>query len=113
MSLVDFVGNQSVEAGSETAGVQTRLIAVQTFTINATSSNFSLPINFQVTTGFPAAWVSFFTGANHTLFPSGASCSGSKQNCIAPPLGMYVNVIAPLVFERLTLTIATVSLAIV
>ena len=116
-TFVNVVGNLSVEEGTETAGVLSRVVSVQSFNIaNSPSTNNYLTATWlNLTTYAPYGWSSFF----QTL-PSGAilgniRCTPSvaihlPNTCLIPPANVVVTLSIPIALVQLTETIVTVQL---
>lgn len=118
MTLVNLVGNFSTTGGYATADITSTVLSVQTVDVQNGQSRFYLatPLFVNVTTAFPAAWASFFTG-HPTVFPSGATCLASTPiaapySCLAPPPGTLVTISAALSAQGLTVTTITATVSV-
>jgi len=117
VTLVNILGNISTTGGTETAGITTQVVSVQTITVaNGQGTTYlSTPLFLNVTTLYPQAWATFF-GNNPSLFPYGTSCAAtgihSPYTCLDPPPGMSVRLSVGLVAQTLTIRTITVSVTI-
>lgn len=118
LDLVNFVGPATVAAGMVTATVSTRVVSTEAVTLaNGTGSLIlNVPVWFNLTTYYPAAWDAYFD-----LFPSyipgGAVCVPISvitppATCLAPATGQAVQLSVPIVVSALLLNVATVAVAI-
>lgn len=114
LTLVNLVGNLSTEAGITTAAVSTQLLLQNTLNVlnGITPSSLTSPLFLNLTTAYPAAWISYF-GTMPSVFPDGGSCVPitvirAPYSCMHPPPGALVEVSAPLSVVQLTLTSITV-----
>lgn len=119
VTLVNLVGNFSASGGLTTSAIQTRLLAVSSFTIVNGQTSFYLtsPLFLNVTTAFPLAWMSYFASVPR-IFPYGSSCLSSvpfpaPYTCADPPAGSIVTVSSRLLVNVLTITTISVQVSVV
>jgi hypothetical protein len=116
VTLIDVVGNVSLESGFETAAVLTRVLSVDSYSvINGASTQYLASLFFNVTTAYPRAWYTWMT-QDKLAFPGGPSCFGpafpAPYSCLNPPSGTVVTISAAMAVQQLTLTTVVVQVGI-
>ncbi|MCI4367191.1 MAG: hypothetical protein L3K08_05525 [Thermoplasmata archaeon] len=111
LTLFQLTGTLTTESGVTTAGVGTRVLSVTASTVGAGVDGAFLgtPYFVNVTTLFPAAWMTYFNGQG-SAFPAGATCIiphpplVSGYSCLAPPPGTPIIISAPLYAQSVSVT---------
>lgn len=117
LTLVTLSGSLPTEYGYETTGVVTRVAAEQqfTFTDNPATGEFLGGLWLNLTTPYPFAWESYFTGLPSGVV-AGVSCTepyayAAPYTCLVPPPGAVVQLSVLLTLGELTVTDATVAVS--
>ncbi|MCI4335574.1 MAG: hypothetical protein L3K17_00025 [Thermoplasmata archaeon] len=118
VTLINFIGTFTETGGIATAAVTTRVLGVQTVTVQNGQSSFYLdsPLFLNITTAYPLAWYDYFL-SQPTLFPGGATCTPhgtfvAPATCLTPPSGGTSQISAPLYTQRLTITTITLAVSV-
>lgn len=99
-------GSGVSESGRRTAVIETGIVEVTTVTISTGNVALSL------VTAFPEAWMHYLTSPAANTVPGSTTCSGTATTCVTPAPGTLVTVSTELRVTSVTITYATVSLAV-
>ncbi|MCI4357685.1 MAG: hypothetical protein L3J95_04900 [Thermoplasmata archaeon] len=121
-TLINFVESTSRTAsGYSTAAIVTQLVSETsfqaTFPISIGGGTVFVDPTLNVTTAYPAAWVSYFqslapTFLNGTIGCSSAASIASPATCLNPPIGQYVSLSIPLNIQFLEVTVAVIQISV-
>jgi hypothetical protein len=117
VTLIDVVGNASLESGYQTAAILTRIVAVNTYSIvDSQRGQYLANLFYNVSTVYPRAWTTWMT-QDKLAFPAGPTCIKpyafpAPYTCRNPPPGVAVTVSASLAVQQLTLTTIVVQVSI-
>ena len=117
LTLFNFVGSATSEAGVTTAGIQTTLLSSQQYSLN-TGITGTVLVSYptlNITTFYPAAWENFFTTLPHSFVPTGSvQCVETTPfagSCLSPPSNVPVTISVTLVVAQFSINVATIQVA--